>query len=109
MKLENLPSTRIDWAQLPGASQPGARGTAVARTFAAGDVRLRLVEYSPDYLADHWCSKGHLVLVLAGHLTLELQGRPAISVAAGDAVTLGDDDVPHRAVSEVGATAFIVD
>ncbi len=109
MNLEKLPSTRIDWAQLPASSHPGARGTATARTFEAGDIRLRLVAYSADYLADHWCQKGHMVVVLDGRLTLELQGRPAINVAAGDAVTLGDNDVAHRAVTDIGATVVIVD
>ncbi len=109
MNLGKLPSTRIDWAQLPASSHPGARGTATARTFEAGDIRLRLVAYSADYLADHWCQKGHIVVVLEGRLSLELEGRPAIDVAAGDVVTLGDNDVAHRAATDAGAKVFIVD
>jgi|GEM_PF-4387406 len=25
-----------------------------------GNIRVRMVEYTPGYLADHWCNRGHI-------------------------------------------------
>lgn len=109
MKLESLPLARIDWARVDATAHQGERGTAAARTYQAGDVRLRLVEYSPGYVADHWCLKGHLVLLLEGRLTLELKGREPIQITPGQGLVVADDDVPHRALTDVGAKVFLVD
>jgi hypothetical protein len=109
VQLPNLPLERIDWPEIEPTTHPGERGSAVARTFQAGDIRLRLVTYSPGYVADHWCVKGHLVLVIAGCLRLELKDRAAVDLGQGQGLTIADDDVPHRAVSDAGATLFLVD
>jgi hypothetical protein len=35
-----------------------------------------MVEYTPGYVADHWCQKGHVLLVLEGELeTVLADGR----------------------------------
>ena len=69
-----------DWAGVPATHHPGETGAATWRTLDVGDVRVRMVEYSPGYRADHWCERGHILLVLEGELVTEL--------ADGNAVTL---------------------
>lgn len=67
----HLPVT--DRARTLAVTIPGAAGTARARTRQIGDVRLRMVDYAPGYVADRWCAKGHVVYVVAGELTIEHQ------------------------------------
>lgn len=75
MKIENVPFGVTDWPVLPAVEAPGVSGTARASTVETGDLRLRQVVFSAGYRADHWCRRGHVVLVLAGLLKIELDGR----------------------------------
>lgn len=110
MKLANLPTGVTDWAQLPGSTHPGEAGMATARVHQCGEIQLRLVEYSANYRADHWCHKGHIVFVVAGRLTIEHQGASSYTLSAGMTYHVADDDgPPHRLRTESGATVFIVD
>jgi hypothetical protein len=89
---------------------PGATGTATARTRRFGDTQLRLVDYSAGYLADHWCDKGHVLLVVAGSLVIEHQDGRRYDLTAGMSWHVADDGAAaHRVVCEKGATVFIVD
>ncbi|HEX7199753.1 MAG TPA: DHCW motif cupin fold protein, partial [Dongiaceae bacterium] len=67
------------------------------------------VEYSPGYLADHWCHKGHVVLCLAGELETELADGRVFKLTPGMSYQVGDRDAPHRSSSAGGARLFIVD
>jgi quercetin dioxygenase-like cupin family protein len=109
MKLAGLPLMKLDWHAIAPTIHPGQQGTATWRSAQAGDIRLRLVEYSAGYVGDHWCVKGHLLQVLEGRLTLELDGRAPVDVSAGEGLAIADDDVPHRPVSPSGAKLFLVD
>ena len=111
MKLMNVPESVIDWSRITATRLPGASGVAEVRAHQAGDVQVRLVEYGIGYLADHWCSKGHVIYVVRGALLIEHEdGTPARSLAAGMSWCVGDGESPaHRVRSEAGATAFIVD
>jgi hypothetical protein len=111
MKLMSMPEAVIDWSRLRAATTAGESGAAQMRAHQSGDIRLRLVEYSAGYLADHWCSKGHILHVLAGTLAIEHQdGTPASMLSAGMSWQVADDESPaHRVRSETGATVFIVD
>lgn len=73
MMLPSLPFTVTDWAQVPVSIHPGVTGEARWRTLQLGDVRVRVVEYSPGYLADHWCDRGHVLFVMEGELDTELR------------------------------------
>ncbi len=57
---------------MPSEVHRGERGEASWKTRHYGDVRVREVRYSSGYLADHWCRKGHVLLVLEGTLVTEL-------------------------------------
>ena len=111
MRIESAPCVAIDWRRAEVMTQPGASGTATSRVQAAGDVRVRLVEYSPGYLADHWCSKGHVIYVVSGALAIEHEeGTPPRFLEPGMSWCVGDGEGPaHRVRSEAGATVFILD
>ena len=110
MNLDNLPVGITDWSELTASVHPGESGTATMRTHQLGDIQLRLVDYSTDYVADHWCHKGHIVFVVAGQLTIEHQNSVTYALTQGNSYHVSDDDgPPHRVLSEGGATIFIVD
>ena len=109
MHFGHLPFMTTDWATVPATRHPGASGDATWRTIDAGDVRVRMVEYSPGYLADHWCNRGHILLVLEGELVTELQDGRVIKLTAGMSYQVANDVSPHRSRTETGAKLFIVD
>ncbi|MBL8620399.1 MAG: DHCW motif cupin fold protein [Myxococcales bacterium] len=109
MQLAGFPFQVIDWGQIAPTTHPGAPGTATWRTITAGTARVRLVEYSPGYVADHWCAKGHVVLVLDGELISEQQDGSRATLTAGQVYVVADGDGAHRSHSPRGARLFIVD
>src|SRR5678815_1016512 len=68
----NIPFHITDWKQVQSVKHPGENGFALWKTINHGDLRIRMVEYSPGYIADHWCTKGHLIFCLEGSMTTEL-------------------------------------
>ena len=72
MQLSNMAFQITDWTAVERTAHPGERGTAYWRTRHFGDIRVRMVEYTADYLADHWCDKGHILLCLQGELHTQL-------------------------------------
>jgi hypothetical protein len=110
MNLKAFPAGIVDWQQLPASLHPGESGTATMRLRKCGDIQLRLVDYSAEYVADHWCHKGHIVFVVAGRLVIEHQNGTTYRLTPGTSYHVADDDGPaHRVLSENGATVFIVD
>lgn len=109
MKIQNVPFNTVDWDKIEPVEYPGETGTSFWRTHEVGNLRVRMVEYSPGYLADHWCSRGHVLLVLAGELVTELAGGAAHPMRAGMSFHVADDAEPHRVFSRSGARVFIVD
>jgi hypothetical protein len=110
MKLENLPTGIVDWSQVAAAVTPGASGTATVRTHELGPTRLRLVDYSAGYIADHWCAKGHIIFAVAGRLMIEHEDGERHLLTAGMSYHVSDDvGPPHRVMSDGGAIVFVVD
>ena len=109
MKLPELAFTTTDWSGVPPTEHPGETGMALWRTFAAGDLRVRMVEYTPGYLADHWCLKGHVLLVLEGELHTELADGRTVVLKPGQSYQVADGDLAHRSFTRDGAKLFIVD
>jgi quercetin dioxygenase-like cupin family protein len=109
MKLEGIPAGVIDWSQVAEASHPGQSGTAAVRAVQMGDKQVRLVTYSPGYIADHWCNKGHLTFVVSGAVDVEhMDGSHRATAGTSYHVPDGDAHT-HRLSSPEGATIFIVD
>jgi quercetin dioxygenase-like cupin family protein len=109
LKIEDVPFSNIRWPEMPLSEQSGAVGYALSQTVETGNVRLRLVTFSPGYEADHWCSKGHVVFVLKGQLSTVLQDGRKFLTLQGESFCVGDNDGQHRAETDRGATVFIVD
>jgi len=109
MNITELPFGTTDWSSVPPTIHPGESGTAQWRTRQFGDIRVRMVEYSPCYLADHWCSKGHILLCLAGELHTELEDGRRFVLTPGMSYQVADHAEAHRSSTAVGARLFIVD
>lgn len=109
MQIQNVPFTNIDWSAVNKTEHAGEKGVAFWQTKEIGTVRVRIVEYSKGYLADHWCSKGHAILVLEGDLVTELQDGRRVELKAGMGYVVADGEVPHRSRTATGAKLFIVD
>lgn len=109
MKIQDVPFCFSDWNQIKPSEHPGKTGMALWRTLEIGNIRVRMVEYSPGYLADHWCNRGHVLLVLEGELVTELKDGRVFTLTPGTSYEVADDVAPHRSHTEMGAKLFIVD
>jgi hypothetical protein len=109
MRLTNIPFDTTDWSTIAPTEHPGITGMARWRTRQCGDVRVRMVEYSAGYLADHWCEKGHILLCLSGELHTELKDGRTVTLRPGMSYQVADNDMAHRSSTPTGATLFIVD
>jgi hypothetical protein len=110
MNLEHLPLGTTDWEQIPCTVHPGTTGAASIRARQLGKIQIRLVDYSPDYLADHWCHRGHIVYVISGDLAIEHQHGSTSVLKAGMSYHVADgEQSSHRVVSTTGGRLFIVD
>jgi len=109
MQFGDLPFMTIDWSTISATEHPGASGMARWRTVEAGLVRVRMLEYSPGYCADHWCNRGHVLLVLEGELVTELQDGRVVTLTPGMSYQVANDTAPHRSRTDVGAKLFVVD
>ena len=104
-----IPFQTIDWTSVPRTEHKGETGTSFWQTLQFGNLRLRIVEYSPGYLADHWCQKGHIVHCLEGSFISELDNGEAFRLREGMTYIVSDGMSSHRSVSETGVKLLIID
>ena len=109
MNIANLPFGTIDWSQVEITTHAGVSGEARWRTRHFGNVRLRMLEYSPGYVADHWCTKGHFLLCLEGELETELADGRRFTLTPGHSYQVADGAEPHRSATRTGAKLYVVD
>jgi hypothetical protein len=109
MQISEIPFGTTDWSVIEPTRHLGETGFALWRSRDFGAIRVRMVEYSPGYRADHWCEKGHILLCLAGEIETELRDGRRFRLRPGVSYQVGDGAEPHRSYSPVGATLFIVD
>ena len=109
MNIQEVPFCTIDWSTVPATEHAGTTGKAYRRTFEMGNIRVRMVEYTPGYLADHWCKRGHVLLVLEGELETELSDGRKFLLKPGMSYQVADNTHPHRSTTQTGAKLFIVD
>jgi len=109
MVMIDIPFGTTDWSKIPPTEHKGESGMALWRTSQFGGVRVRMVDYSPGYRADHWCSKGHILLCLEGELHTELQDGRVFVLRPGMSYQVGDGSEPHRSFTTQGAKLFVVD
>ncbi|TKD46813.1 DHCW motif cupin fold protein [Azotobacter chroococcum] len=109
MEIRGIPFGTTDWSKIEATEHHGETGTAYWRTCQFGVIRVRMVEYTPGYLADHWCSKGHILLCLEGELHTELPDGRRFTLTPGMSYQVADGAEPHRSSTKVGAKLFVVD
>jgi quercetin dioxygenase-like cupin family protein len=109
MKIAPFPFTITDWAGIAPEENKGHTGTTITQTFMMGDIRIRKVAYSAGYLADHWCSKGHIIYCIEGAMQTELEDGRIFNFSAGMTYHVGDNCEAHRSSSENGCQLLIVD
>ena len=109
MQINNIPFGTTDWSSVEATTHMGDTGVATWRTRQFGDIRVRLVEYSPGYLADHWRQKGHILFCVDGELGTDLADGRSFTLTPGMSYQLADGAEPHRSHTAKGARLFIVD
>ncbi len=109
MQLPPIPFQITAWETIAPTEHPGDTGVALWRTQTFGDIRVRMVDYSPGYLADHWCKKGHVLLCLEGELHTQLKDGRVEILRPGMSYQVGEAMEPHRSYAPHGARLFIVD
>lgn len=109
LNINDIPFGTTDWSQVEPTEHAGETGSATWRTRRFGDIRVRIVEYTPGYLADHWCTKGHILMCLEGELHTELEDGRIFVLKPGMSYQVADHAEPHRSSTSVGAKLFIVD
>jgi quercetin dioxygenase-like cupin family protein len=109
MNMQAIPFGTTDWGQIEPTTHAGDTGTALWRTQHFGEIRVRMVEYTPGYLADHWCKKGHILLCLEGEMDTELEDGRVFKLTPGISYQVADNAEAHRSSTTTGAKLFIVD
>jgi quercetin dioxygenase-like cupin family protein len=109
LRIEGVPFMTTDWSRIEPTEHPGTTGVAMWRTMEQGNIRVRMVEYSPGYEANHWCRRGHVLLVLQGELVTELEDGTRVTLTAGTSYQVADNVGAHRSRTATGAKLFIVD
>ena len=110
MKINNnIPFQIIDWKAISKVEYKGEIGTAYWQTVQFPGLRIRIVEYSKGYIADHWCKKGHIVHCLEGEFISELQTGEEFILTRGMTYVVSDELSSHRSISKNGVKLMIID
>jgi hypothetical protein len=109
MDMKNIPFGTTDWSKVEVSEHPGERGMAFWRTQQFDSIRVRMVEYTPGYIADHWCKKGHILFCLEGELHTELADGRKFMLVPGMSYQVADNAEQHRSSTQTGVKLFIVD
>jgi hypothetical protein len=109
MKKTGIPFQLVDWKSIPKTEHVGDKGMAFWQTHQLSGLRIRIVEYSAGYLADHWCKKGHIVHCLDGEFICELQDGGKFHLKKGMTYVVSDNLSSHRSTTEHGVKLLIVD
>jgi hypothetical protein len=109
MENKDIPFQTIDWSIIPKVEYKGESGVAYWQTVMFAGLRVRIVEYSQGYVADHWCRKGHIVHCLEGEFKSEMQDGINFVLTKGMSYIVSDELSSHRSVSENGVKLMIID
>ncbi len=109
MSVKNIPFQTIDWTSIPRTEHNGETGTAYYQTIQFSGLRIRMVEYSKGYVADHWCQKGHVVHCLDGDFTSEMKQGEHFAFSKGMTYVVSDEMSSHRSTTKDGVKLLIID
>ncbi|TCC91998.1 hypothetical protein EZ428_09685 [Pedobacter frigiditerrae] len=107
--MSDIPFQSIDWSKIEKTEHQGETGISFWQTLQFDGLRVRLVEYSVGYLADHWCQKGHIVHCLEGNFVSELESGEVFTLKKGMSYIVSDDLSSHRSITENGVKLLIID
>ena len=108
-EIKPFPFQTLDWAGIKAEEHLGTTGKAIWKIFQMGNIRIRMVEYSANYLANHWCNKGHIIFCISGEMATKLDDGREFILTKGMTYHVGDNSNPHCSQSENGCNLFIVD
>lgn len=108
MIIKNIPFETTNWSEITSERHEGETGYALWKVRQYGDIRVRVVEYSPHYKADHWCAKGHILFCLEGEMTTHLKDGRVVELRKGMSYQVEDENYPHSSFTKNGAVLFIV-
>lgn len=106
---QNIPFQTIDWSAIPKTEYKGETGTAFWQTLQLPGLRIRIVEYTANYMADHWCRKGHIVHCLEGEFISESEDGQQSVLTQGMTYVVTDEMSSHRSVTKNGVKLLIID
>jgi hypothetical protein len=109
VKIDSFPFMTFNWSSVPKEQRNGDTGFATWQVRMLNDIRVRRVDYSPGYKADHWCSKGHVLFCMEGEMDTELEDGRIMKLTAGMVYMVGDTNERHRSSTKTGCKLFIVD
>lgn len=109
VQISGIPFAITDWSLVEQTEHTGESGMAYWRTRDFGGIRVRMVEYTPGYRADHWCAKGHILLCIEGQLETQLKDGRTFTLKPGMSYQVADNSEPHRSFTKVGAKLFVID
>jgi hypothetical protein len=109
LMMNNIPFQAINWDMIQKTEHKGETGMSYWQTLQFGDLRIRMVEYTEGYLADHWCQKGHIVHCLEGSFVSELQNGESFTLTPGMSYVVSDAQSSHRSISRNGVKLLIID
>lgn len=107
--MNNILFNSIDWTSVEKTEHKGDTGVAYWQTLQFDKIRVRLVEYSENYFADHQYQKGHIVHCLEGEFVSELENGEKLSLTKGMSYIVSDDLSSHRSISKNGVKLLIID
>ncbi|RYY69503.1 MAG: hypothetical protein EOO13_09345 [Chitinophagaceae bacterium] len=107
--MAQFPFQTIDWNAIEKTEHKGEKGMASWQTLHLDGLRIRIVEYSPGYLADHWCQKGHIVHCLSGEFTTTLETGQHFLLTQGMSYIVSDELSSHRSSTTTGVKLLILD
>jgi hypothetical protein len=109
MANSTIPFQTIDWTNIPKTEHKGETGIAYWQTIQFSGLRIRMVEYSKGYMADHWCKKGHILHCLEGEFVSELQNGEKFILTKGMTYVVSDYLSSHRSITKDGVKLMIID
>jgi hypothetical protein len=104
-----IPFQTLAWDKIEKTEHKGETGTSYWQTIQMDGLRIRMVEYSENYLADHWCQKGHIVHCLEGSFISELKNGEKVTLTKGMTYVVSDDLSSHRSISSNSVKLLIID
>lgn len=109
MNIQSFPFQTFDWSAIQREEHKGETGVAYWQVKMMNNIRIRLVEYSAGYKADHWCKKGHVLYCFEGEMQTELEDGRVMKLTAGTCYLVGDNNEAHRSSTPAGCKLFIID